>query len=222
MYDTKEHWEDVWTRKKSNEVSWYQEHPKTSIDLILSTNPSKYTRIIDVGGGDSTLVDRLLDLGFKNITVLDISAKALQRAKERLGKRADMVKWIECDIKEFDTNDLYDIWHDRVLLHFLTSEEELKNYTKLTRKHVREDGYMILSAFSINGPMMCSGLDAKQYSEESVKKLFSNEFEHVKSFEEEHKTSFGVSQIFIYNVFRKNSNCINFTLGSLPSSTLKI
>jgi len=195
MYDTKEHWENVWTRKKSNEVSWYQQDPKTSIDLILSTNPSNDAGIIDVGGGDSNLVDKLLDLGFKNITVLDISAKALKRAKERLGEKAKRVKWIECNIREFDTNDRYDIWHDRALL--------LKNYVDLTRKHVKESGYLILSTFSTNGPMMCSGLDTRQYSEESMKKLFSNGFEHVKSFEKEHKTPFGVGQIFIYTVFRK-------------------
>lgn len=204
--DSKKHWEDVWTRKKSNEVSWYQQYPKTSLDLILSTNPSKDIRIIDVGGGDSNIVEKLLELGFRNITVLDISAKALERAKERLGKRAEMVKWIECDIREFDTNDKYDIWYDRALLHFLTSEEDLKNYVKLTRKYVKEGGCMILSTFSTNGPMMCSGLDTKQFSEESMKKLFSNGFEFVKSFEEEHKTPFGVGQIFIYTVFRKNNS----------------
>ena len=97
-YDIKEHWEDVWSRKKSNEVSWYQQEPKTSLEMILSTNPSKDARIIDVGGVDSNLVDRLLDQGFKNITVLDISAKALERAKQRLGDKAGLVKWIECDI----------------------------------------------------------------------------------------------------------------------------
>jgi 2-polyprenyl-3-methyl-5-hydroxy-6-metoxy-1,4-benzoquinol methylase len=204
--DTKEHWENVWTRKKSNEVSWYQEHPKTSLELILSANPSKDSRIIDIGGGDSNLVEKLLDLGFKNITVLDVSAKALERAKERLGKKATTINWIDCDIRKFETREQYDIWHDRALLHFLTSEEDLENYVKLTRQHVKEDGCMILSTFSTNGPMMCSGLDTKQYSEESMKKLFSNGFEHVKSFEEKHMTPFGTGQIFIYNVFRKNSN----------------
>jgi 2-polyprenyl-3-methyl-5-hydroxy-6-metoxy-1,4-benzoquinol methylase len=203
MYDMKEHWENVWTRKKSNEVSWYQHDPKTSIDLILSTKPSKDARIVDVGGGGSNLVVKLLDLDFSDITVLDISAKALERAKERLGERAEMVKWIECDITEFDTNDRYDIWHDRALLHFLTSEEDLKNYVELTRKHVKKGGYLILSTFSTNGPMMCSGLDTKQFSEESMKQLFSNGFEHIKSFEEEHKTPFGTGQIFTCNVFRK-------------------
>jgi 2-polyprenyl-3-methyl-5-hydroxy-6-metoxy-1,4-benzoquinol methylase len=201
--DAKEHWEDVWTRKKSNQVSWYQEYPTTSLDLILSTNPSKNAKIIDVGGGDSNLVSKLLDLGFTNLTVLDISAKALERAKERLGKRAGMVKWVESDIREFTTNDRYDIWHDRALLHFLTSGEHLKNYAELTRKYLNKDGYLIISTFSTNGPMMCSGLDIRQYSEESMKKLFSDGFVHIKSFEEEHKTPFGASQIFIYALFRK-------------------
>lgn len=202
-YDTKQHWEDVWTRKKSNEVSWYQEELKTSLDLILSTNPSKDVHIIDVGGGDSKLVDNLLELDFKNITILDISAKALKRAKERLQQKADMVNWIECDIREFDSEDRYDIWHDRALLHFLTSEEDIRNYMELIRKYVKDGGYLIISSFSTKGPMMCSGLDTRQYSEESMKKLFSDGFEHIKSFEEEHLTPHKTSQIFIYNVFRK-------------------
>lgn len=202
-YDTKQHWEDVWTRKKSNEVSWYQEELKTSLDLILSTNPSKDVHIIDVGGGDSKLVDNLLELDFKNITILDISAKALKRAKERLQQKADMVNWIECDIREFDSEDRYDIWHDRALLHFLTSEEDIRNYVELIRKYVKDGGYLIISSFSTKGPMMCSGLDTRQYSEESMKKLFSDGFEHIKSFEEEHLTPHKTSQIFIYNVFRK-------------------
>jgi 2-polyprenyl-3-methyl-5-hydroxy-6-metoxy-1,4-benzoquinol methylase len=201
--DAKVHWEDVWSRKKSNEVSWYQKDPKTSFDLILSTNPSKDANVIDVGGGDSKLVDKLLELNFKNITVLDISAKALKRAKQRLEQKADTVNWIECDIREFDSEDRYDIWHDRALLHFLTSEEDIRNYVKLIRKHVKGGGYLIMSSFSTTGPMMCSGLDTIQYSEESMKKLFSDGFEHIKSFEEEHLTPHKTSQIFIYTVFRK-------------------
>jgi len=203
MYNIKEHWEDVWARKKSNEVSWYQQEPKTSLELILSIQPSKDASIIDVGGGDSRLVDKLLQLGFQNITVLDVSANALERAKERLGKRAQLIKWIECDVRNFDSDDQYDIWHDRALLHFLTSDEDLKNYVELTKRHVKTGGYLIISTFSTKGPKMCSGLDTKQYSEESMKKLFSNGFDPVKSFEEEHVTPFGKSQIFTCNVFRK-------------------
>lgn len=206
MHDIKEHWENVWTRKKSNDVSWYQQHPKTSLDLILSTNPSKNVQIIDVGGGDSNLVDKLLDLGFKNITVLDISTKALERSRERLGKKADSINWIDCDIREFESNKRYDVWHDRALFHFLTEQQDMQKYVELIRKYVNDKGYVIISSFSTRGPMMCSGLDTQQHSEESMKKLFSNGFEHIKSFEEEHKTPFGVSQIFIYNMFRKNSD----------------
>jgi len=199
----KEHWEDVWSRKKSNQVSWYQENPKTSIELILSANPSKDAKIIDVGGGDSSLISKLLDAGFSNLTVLDISTKALDRARQRLGKNAESITWIESDVMKFERDEKYDIWHDRALLHFLTSEDDLKNYAKLTRKHIKDGGYLIISAFSAKGPMMCSGLDTKQYSEKSMKKLFSDGFELVKSFEEEHMTPFGVSQIFIYAMFKK-------------------
>ncbi len=202
QYDVKEHWEDIWTRKQSNEVSWYQQEPKASLEMILSTNPSKDIQIIDVGGGDSKLVDKLLELDFKNITVLDISTKALERAKERLGQKADSVKWIECDISGFDSKEKYDIWHDRALLHFLTSEEDRQNYVELVRKHLKDGGYLIISTFSTKGPMTCSGLDTRQYSEESMKKLFSEGFDHIKSFEEEHLTPHKTSQIFIYTVFR--------------------
>lgn len=202
-YDAKEHWENIWTTKKSNEVSWYQEYPKTSINLILPTNPSKDAKIIDVGGGDSNLAETLLDLGFKNITVLDISANALERAKKRLGNKSSMITWIESDILEFENDNRYDIWHDRALLHFLTSEENLKNYVKLVKQHVMQGGYLIISTFSTKGPIKCSGLDTRQYSKESIKELFSNEFEHIKSFEEEHVTPRGMGQIFTWNVFRK-------------------
>lgn len=202
-YDAKEHWENVWTTKKSNEVSWYQEYPQTSINLILPTNPSKDAKIIDVGGGDSNLAETLFDLGFKNITVLDISANALERAKKRLGNKSGMITWIESDILEFENDNRYDIWHDRALLHFLASEENLKNYVKLVKQHVMQGGYLIISTFSTKGPIKCSGLDTRQYSEESIKELFSNEFEHIKSFEEEHVTPRGMGQIFTWNVFRK-------------------
>ncbi len=204
-YDVKEHWEDVWSRKKSDEVSWYQKEPKTSVDLILSTEPSKDASIIDVGGGDSFLVDKLLQLGFSNITILDISANALQRAKQRLGKSAEPIQWIECDIREFDSDNTYDIWHDRALFHFLISQKDISHYVGLVRKHVRNGGYVIVSSFSTNGPMMCSGLDTKQHSEESMKKLFSGGFEHIKSFEEEHVTPHGIGQIFTYSLFRKTA-----------------
>ncbi len=201
--NTKEHWENIFSTKRFNEVSWYQEDPKTSIDLILSTKFDKNASVIDVGGGDSRLVDKLLDLGFGNITVLDISLKALERAKNRLGDKSKGVKWIVSDIREFRTNERYDIWHDRAALHFLTEEEDIDKYVRLVKRLLKPEGYLIVSMFSENGPKRCSGLDIKQYSEDSMKKLFSD-FEHIKSFEEEHLTPSGNSQIFVYGVFRKN------------------
>ena len=201
-YDAKEHWEVIYKTKKPDEVSWYQEKPKTSLNLIVEIGLDKGAKIIDVGAGDSKLVDNLLDLGFRNITVLDVSLTALNRAKKRLGDRANEVKWIVSDLREFETNDRYDIWHDRAVLHFLTKEDDIKKYGEVVRKLLKPNGYLIISTFSENGPKKCSGLDIKQYSENSMKKLFSD-FEHIKSFEEEHTTPWNASQIFLYSIFRK-------------------
>ena len=201
-YNAKKHWDDIFKTKEYNEFSWYQSNPKTSIDLILSTRPDENAGIIDIGGGDSNLVDKLLELGFKNISVLDISSNALERAKVRLGNRAKEIKWIVSDMREFKTIDKYDIWHDRAALHFLTSDEDINKYVKAVKKYLKPDGYLIVSTFSINGPKKCSGLDVKQYSADSMKQLFSD-FELIKSFEEEHLTPWNSSQVFIYGVFRK-------------------
>ena len=201
-YDAKEHWESIYQTKKPDEVSWYQENPETSLNLISETNVDKDAKIIDVGAGASKLVDNLLTLGFRNITVLDVSSSALNIAKKRLGAGANNVKWVVSDLREFEANDKYDIWHDRAVLHFLTEKEDISKYVKRVRQLLKPSGYLIVSTFSENGPKKCSGLDIKQYSEDSVKKLFSD-FEHIKSFEEEHLTPWGASQIFIFSVFRK-------------------
>ena len=204
-YDAKEHWESIYQTKKPNEVSWYQDKPNTSLKLIAGTDLDKNAGIIDVGAGDSKLVDNLLDIGFRNITVLDISPMALEKAKKRLGNRADAVKWVVSDLREFETSDRYDLWHDRAVLHFLTAEEDINKYVEVIRRFLKPNSYLILSTFSENGPKKCSGLDIKQYSEDSVKELFSD-FEHVKSFEEEHLTPWEASQIFIYSIFRKKGD----------------
>ena len=202
IYDAKEHWESIYQAKKPDEVSWYQEKPETSLKLISETNVDKDAKIIDIGAGASKLVDNLLTLGFRNITILDVSSSALNIAKKRLGDKANNVKWVVSDLREFETNDKYDLWHDRAVLHFLTEKEDIGRYVKKVRQLLKSSGYLIISTFSENGPKKCSGLDIKQYSEDSVKKLF-NDFEHIKSFEEEHLTPWGASQIFIFNVFRK-------------------
>ena len=204
-YNAKEHWESIYQTKEPNEVSWYQEKPETSLNLISETGIEKNAKIIDVGAGASELVDNLLALGFRNITALDVSSNALNESKKRLGDRTNNVKWIVSDLMEFETNDRYGLWHDRAVLHFLTEEEDIRRYKELVRTYLKPKGYVIVSTFSINGPKKCSGLDVKPYSEDSMKTLFTG-FEHIKSFEEEHFTPWGSSQIFIWGVFRKRGD----------------
>jgi len=201
-YDAKEHWENIYQTKNTNEVSWYQEKPETSLNLISEISIEKNAKIINVGAGASKLADNLLALGFRNITALDVSLNALNKSKKRLGDRANNVKWIVSDLREFETNERYDLWHDRAVLHFLTEEEDIKRYIELVRIYLKPKGYVIVSTFSVNGPKKCNGLDVKQYSEDSMKTLFTG-FEHIKSFEEEHITPWGASQIFLFSVFRK-------------------
>jgi hypothetical protein len=197
----KNHWETVYETKQPNEVSWTQENPKTSIDFIRETQLEKSAKIIDIGGGDSKLVDFLLEEGFENITVLDISEKALERAKKRLGKNAEKVNWIASDITEFRPETNYDIWHDRATFHFLTTGEQIKKYVEITEKWV--SGFLIMGTFSDEGPKKCSGLDIKQYSESELEKQFSNRFKKLKCITEDHTTPFETKQNFTFCAFEK-------------------
>ncbi len=199
--DRKNHWETVYKTKNPDEVSWTQSIPQTSLDFIHSFKLDKRAKIIDVGGGDSKLVDFLLDEGFENITVLDISGKAIERAKERLGNKAQNVKWIESDILEFEPKETYDVWHDRAAFHFLTSSEQIEKYKALTRKAVKN--HMVLGTFSENGPKKCSGLDIKQYNEEQMEATF-NDFDKIQCKVEDHATPFGTKQNFIFCSFKKS------------------
>jgi len=199
--DRKNHWETVYETKNPNEVSWTQQVPQTSLDFINSYNLDKTAKIIDVGGGDSKLVDFLLAEGFLNITVLDISSKAIQRAKKRLGAMAQKVKWIESDITEFEPNETYDVWHDRAAFHFLTQPNQIKAYVDLTQKAVV--GHMILGTFSTKGPKKCSGLDVKQYDGETLEATFRG-FEKTACKTEDHRTPFGTTQNFVFCSFKRN------------------
>lgn len=201
--DRKNHWETVYETKNPDEVSWTQKVPQISLDFIRSFGLDKASKIIDVGGGDSKLVDFLLDEEFENITVLDISGKAIERTKERLGDRAQKVKWIESDITEFEPQETYDIWHDRAAFHFLTSPEQIQTYVDLTQKTVA--GYLILGTFSKNGPKKCSGLDIKQYNEEQMETVF-NHFEKLECRAEEHTTPFGTTQNFVFCSFKRKQD----------------
>ncbi|QLC65676.1 class I SAM-dependent methyltransferase [Flavobacterium sp. LPB0248] len=200
----KNHWETVYETKNANEVSWTQEIPKTSLDLIKSFDLTKKSKIIDIGGGDSKLVDFLIEEGFENITVLDISAKAIEKAKARLGSNAEKVNWIVSDITEFETDETFEVWHDRATFHFLTSREQIQKYIETARKSV--SGYLTIGTFSENGPKKCSGLDIKQYNEETLTAEMKNGFKKLKCIIEDHTTPFETKQNFIFCSFKRQLN----------------
>ena len=199
--DTKKHWETVYETKTPDQVSWTQEKPEVSLELIQEANLPKTAKIIDIGGGDSTLVDFLLEEGYQNITVLDISAKALDRAKTRLGHKAKDVAWIVSDIIDFKPTQTYDLWHDRAAFHFLTTKENLEKYTSIVNEFVAER--LIIGTFSKQGPTKCSGLEISQYDEKSLAKVFESHFEKVKCLTNDHKTPFETIQNFQFCSFRK-------------------
>jgi SAM-dependent methyltransferase len=197
----KNHWENVYETKNPDEVSWTQKKPQTSLDFINSCGLSKDAKIIDIGGGDSNLVDFLLEEGYENITILDISAKALEKAKERLGEKSKKITWIVTDITEFQPTETYDIWHDRAAFHFLTTPEQIFEYVEITKKAVSK--FMILGTFSKNGPKKCSGLDITQYDEESITAQFEESFEKINCLTEDHKTPFDTVQNFVFCSFKR-------------------
>lgn len=200
----KKHWEIVYETKNPDEVSWTQEIPKTSLDFIHSFGLDKSAKIIDIGGGDSKFADHLLDQGFENITVLDISEKALEKAKIRLGEESKKVTWIVSDILDFEPEETYDVWHDRAAFHFLTTEEEIEKYTSIVNKSV--DGYLIIGTFSENGPLKCSGLEISQYSEVKLTSTFEDNFDKIDSVLEDHETPFGTKQNFLFCSFKYRLN----------------
>ena len=199
----KEHWENIYSNKQMNEVSWFQQEPTTSLELIQKNTQSKDDAIIDIGGGDGFLVDNLLEMGYTNITVLDISANAINKAKERLGINADKVKWIVSDITEFIPAEQYDIWHDRAVFHFLTQQKDIEYYKLLANKNISDNGHLILATFADDGPEKCSGLEVCKYSEKDMENSFSIVFKVKESFKYKHLTPFGTIQSFTFSVFRK-------------------
>lgn len=197
----KNHWETVYETKQPNEVSWTQKKPETSLQFIYSFNLPKTAKIIDIGGGDSKLVDYLLNDGFENITVLDISEIALKRAQARLGKNAAKVKWIVSDITQFEPTDRYDIWHDRATFHFLTQGDQISKYLDIACNAVT--GYMTIGTFSDNGPKKCSGLEIKQYTEAELQSQLTNGFSKIKCITEDHLTPFNTTQNFLFCSFKR-------------------
>jgi SAM-dependent methyltransferase len=195
----KTHWEHIYETKAPTQVSWYQEHAQFSLQYIRNTRIQKTDAIIDVGGGASTLVDDLIADGYQDISILDVSAVALQLARGRLGTHAVDVTWIETDITQADLPEqAYDLWHDRAVFHFLTQPADRQRYIDTVRHAVRVGGHIILATFAPDGPERCSGLNVMRYTPESLHREFGKDFEVVDSARETHHTPFGTEQKFIY------------------------
>ena len=199
--DRTAHWDNVYETKSPNQVSWTQEYPKTSFEIIQSFELPKTARIIDIGGGDSKLVDCLLDAGYEDVTVLDISEKALLRAQKRLGDKASKVNWVVSDITTFKPDRSFDVWHDRAAFHFLTEADHISQYVALASNCVK--GYLSVGTFSKQGPVKCSGLNISQYSEEELMSVFSSGFHLLDSKTEDHTTPFDTLQNFLFCSFKK-------------------
>ncbi len=201
----KEHWEQVFNTKQANEVSWYQPTPLQSLDFVKQLAIPADAAIIDVGGGDSLFVDHLLHLGYKNITVLDISATAISRAKMRLGEKAGAVKWIVSDVLQLNSEEQYDCWHDRAAFHFLTTAPEIDRYLSVAQKHTSPTGKLIIGTFSTAAPEKCSGLPVKQYSENMLASTLQKWFSKIRCITTDHVTPFKTIQQFLFCSFQKIS-----------------
>jgi ubiquinone/menaquinone biosynthesis C-methylase UbiE len=204
----KQHWEAIFGTKQSTQVSWYKPHLDTSLQMIERTaagKSAKTARVIDVGGGASTLVDDLLAKGFEHITVLDISSAALKVTQERLGPRADNVTWLESDITRVVLPpEHFDIWHDRAVFHFLTDPEDRRKYIAIMKAALKFGGYAVVATFAPDGPQQCSGLDTVRYSPESLQATFGVGCSLIESIPELHETPFGTRQSFVYCSFEKS------------------
>ena len=197
--DREAHWQNVYATKGAKGVSWYQENPAPSLDFIAATGVTRDAAIIDVGGGASRLVDSLLDQGFYRITILDLSAKALEEAKTRLGRRGDEVDWIAADVTTWEPSHSYDLWHDRAAFHFLTEPRDRDAYVVRLKKAVRPGGHVIVATFAPDGPERCSGLPIVRYDPEALARTLGPDFELVESRRHDHVTPGGNTQRFQFS-----------------------
>ena len=196
---TKEHWDSIYGRKAPDQVSWYRPHLERSLDFIEGAGLARDAAIIDVGGGVSTLVDDLLARGYTNVTVLDISASAIDAAKARLGERASMVRWLVADVTEADIGaSSYDFWHDRAVFHFLREQTDRQRYVAAVRRAVRPGGHVLVATFGLEGPERCSDLEVVRYDADKLHEEFGQEFRKVGSVTETHRTPRGAEQQFVY------------------------
>lgn len=196
MNDSKQHWENIYSEKSPLEVSWHQQEPTLSLNLIQNCQLKKSSAIIDVGGGASLLVDKLLEQGYGKLAVLDISSKALELAKQRLGEKAETIEWYASDITEFVAPHSFSLWHDRAVFHFLTEATDRQKYIAALKAALPSGGYLILAAFAIGGPTLCSGLEIVQYDAAKLSHELGDEFELIEEGGETHLTPAGGEQLF--------------------------
>ena len=203
--EKKNHWDLVYQNKDFQNTSWFQEVPSTSIAFLESLKLDKSAKIIDIGGGESRFVNYLLDKGFENISVLDISATAIEKKKRELGAKSTTITWIVSDIVDFKPTETYDFWHDRATFHFLTDQNDIAAYVQTVQQFVAPDGALILSTFSENGPTKCSGLPIQQYSETTLSARVEAFFTKIKCVIVDHITPFETVQNFIFCSFKRKS-----------------
>ena len=201
--NTKAHWENVYSTKQINAVSWFQPHANLSLQFIQETGIATNAAIIDVGGGASILVDDLLTAGFSNLSVLDLSSAALTTAQARLGQQAKRVQWIEANITTADLpKQTYNVWHDRAVFHFLTTPEDRQAYLDRVQQSVKKGGYVMIATFAEDGPTQCSGLSVVRYSVPALQAELGSNFTLLRSLQELHDTPFNTTQKFIYCLFQ--------------------
>lgn len=205
MSDRTTHWQNVYATKGEAEVSWFQNSPAMSLEMIRAANPDHRAAIIDVGGGASRLVDALLQDGYRDLAVLDLSANALDVAKKRIGTAASTVDWIVADATTWPPAKTYDVWHDRAAFHFLTDPRDRAAYVERLRSAVAAGGHVIIATFAPDGPEKCSGLPVQRYDSASLSRELGPEFELVEARRELHQTPWHSMQAFQFSRFRRRS-----------------
>lgn len=201
--DLKNHWENIYSNKDENEVSWFQTVPKTSHQLIKKLNLKSNDNIIDIGSGRSRILKILIDEGFNNLSYLNISKEACKKSKIALGDDKSKVNWNVENVLNFKSKIKYKLWHDRAVFHFFTDKKDIEKYKEVAIKNISAGGYLVLGTFSINGPKKCSGLDVSQYSEQSLYEIFKSDFNLLESFYIDHQTPFDTTQNFLFCIFKK-------------------
>jgi SAM-dependent methyltransferase len=201
--DRQAHWQNVYKEKGENQVSWFQERPTISLELIEAAGAKPNSAIIDIGGGASRLVDALIDKGYRDLTVLDLSASAVSIAKMRLGQSAALVKWIVADVTQWEPPSRYDLWHDRAAFHFLTEVSDRTAYIERLKNALPVGGHAIIGTFALDGPERCSGLPVVRYDATQLALMLTPLFTLVDMRRHEHKTPWGSLQQFQFGVFRR-------------------